>query len=158
MRTLTQYLDLARARQGIESDRQLGTAIGLKKGIAHQYRKGAALPSDDAMVALAHLAGIDPEIALLDLNQWRAKGAARSVYMEMARRLAGTTVALLVALGLAAGSGGDAIAGTNAAQINPLRRAVYIMGIFGPRWRRRVQAAILTIRQTLARRTYACIA
>jgi hypothetical protein len=102
MRTLTQYLDLARARQGLDSDRKLSLAVGLTGPGIHYWRKGRALPSDESMVNLATLAGVDLAEALLDLNQWRAGGAARSVYMEMANKLRGTAASLIVAVSFAA--------------------------------------------------------
>ncbi|MEX2298372.1 MAG: hypothetical protein WD715_13230 [Dongiaceae bacterium] len=132
MRTIDQYLDLAKARQGIESDRQLSAALGLSGPGVCIWRTRRAWPKDEAMIRLSTLAGIDQAEGLLDLNQWRVEGTAQTVYREMARRLAGTAAMLLFALGVTLGSGNDAIAGTNAAQVNALCRYTVYYGKYKP--------------------------
>jgi hypothetical protein len=70
---LVEIFDAAKRRANIDSDTRLGLAIGQSHSWVYQVRSGKALPSDDAMVRLADLAGINPDIALLELQRIRAR-------------------------------------------------------------------------------------
>lgn len=97
MRHISDYLDAAMARNGIPSDAELSRMLGKKRGSCNTYRMGRAWPSDDTMVRLAGLAGVDPAEALLDLNRWRTVGPARRVYEEIAAAVARTAAVILLA-------------------------------------------------------------
>ena len=72
--TPTELLDRAKEVGKLNSDRKLAEAIGLNSNTAISFiRRGVSLPSDETTVKLAELAGLDPQIALLQLNVWRAK-------------------------------------------------------------------------------------
>lgn len=86
-RDLPFYLEKAKENAGIPSDRKLGIALGRSDALINQMRRGRAFPSDDVMIQLATLAGIDPYIALIDLNSWRSEGAARTAYKEILKRI-----------------------------------------------------------------------
>ena len=88
MRSIEEYLDLAKARADIKSDRQLGPAIGQSTQTVTHYRRKNAWPSDDAMLRLADLAGIPREEALLDLACWRSTSHARPTWQAIAAKLA----------------------------------------------------------------------
>jgi transcriptional regulator with XRE-family HTH domain len=68
------YLDLARQRARIPSDRRLALAIGVSHTSMRQYRHGLATPSPERMLALAELAGVDPTRAIVDRMAWQADG------------------------------------------------------------------------------------
>lgn len=98
-RNLDFYIDRARSNKGFKSDLELGRHLGFKGSAVSFWRVGKAFPSDETMVQLAALAGVDPAIALLDLNAWRSGGAAREAYNGMLKRLVGAgIVAALTAL------------------------------------------------------------
>lgn len=78
--TLDEYVDRAKEVRGFASDRALARDLDVSHNLISQYRTKRAWPSDKLMVKLAHLADVDPEIALLDLCQWRAEGEARGFY------------------------------------------------------------------------------
>lgn len=96
MRTVDEYADLAKNAQGFRSDRELGRALGYKGNTVSYWRQKKAWPSDDTMLQLAELAGIEPGEALIDLNIWRSSGRARSIYQRMAMTAAGLIIGLVV--------------------------------------------------------------
>jgi hypothetical protein len=138
MRTIQDYLTLAKARTGASSDRKLAMLLGIAPTTLFHIQRGRNWPSDELMIRLAMLAGIEPQIALLDLCIWRTeKGLARSTYIEIARRLGRSASALFLAgcLGATAAlmspSPARAAAtfaeGTDRAQVRICDRALYIM-------------------------------
>lgn len=87
MLSIDQYLDLAKERQGFRSDNAINKALGFAGNSVNYWRQKKTWPSDERMIALADLAGIDPEIALLDLNIWRAAGKTKTIYLHMRNTL-----------------------------------------------------------------------
>lgn len=78
------YLDTAKRRNGIRSDRELSRRLGLAEGAVNAYRVGRSLPDDEIMIRIARLAVADPVEALILLNIARCKSAdARAVYSKM---------------------------------------------------------------------------
>lgn len=103
--TVDDYIDAARARSGLPSDRQLGVHLGLSSGALNQWRTRRAWPSDDHMIRLAELAGLDPLAALIDLNRWRTTAVqstrAAQLYEALSERLkAGVAVLFFVLFGV----------------------------------------------------------
>lgn len=104
MRTIDDYIDAARARAGIRSDRQLAIQLGLVQSSISQMRTKRIWPSDETMIRLAIMAGIDPAEALLELSAWRTEGTAQTLWRELARKLGtAATVAIMVTGALTAG-------------------------------------------------------
>lgn len=79
MRSLTWFLDTARARLRASSDAELSRRLELERDGVRQYRAGRAFPSEDAMLRLAALCDVSPEEALCELNVWRAEHAQRQI-------------------------------------------------------------------------------
>src|SRR3990167_10061762 len=96
--TIDDYMDAARARHGLNSDRQLARQIGLSAPSVNSWRTKRAWPDDETMVRLADLAGIDLERALTDLNHWRAGPKARPIYERILARLTAALIVLGVAI------------------------------------------------------------
>jgi hypothetical protein len=102
MRTIDWYMDTARARADIHSDNKLAARIGISGSGINQFRSKRAWPSDDTMIALAELAGVDPAQALMELNIWRAKSPkVAQTYEAMRAKLAAVAASLIVMIGLA---------------------------------------------------------
>lgn len=74
--TIDDYIDLAIAKQNFTSERELGRALGFKGNPVNHWRTKRAWPADPTMVRLAHLAGVDPIWALIELNIWRSRTTA----------------------------------------------------------------------------------
>jgi hypothetical protein len=128
------YLDAARTRAGIASDRALSVRLGYKEQAVNAWRLKRAWPSDESMIALASLAWVEPSIALIDLNYWRAKtSAAREQYSQIRRQLARAVMMSALIVGILAGrpptSGGtshERVSGRGFANIHYAR----IRGLF----------------------------
>lgn len=88
MQTIDDYLDAARTARDLKSDRELCKALGVSAPVVNHWRSKRSWPSDAAMVRLAELADKEPSTALLNLNYWRAEGAARSVYQDLLKIVA----------------------------------------------------------------------
>lgn len=133
--TIDEYLDRALLGRGLRSDHQLAAALGLSRGTVNQWRTRRTWPGDEAMIALAELAGADAKVALADLNTWRAKSErARRLYSEW-RQALGCLLLAAVLLGALLAAPANA-AGTSWRARSPIytlcdigRRALH-------RWRR----------------------
>lgn len=95
-RTIDDYLALAKQRiearlaeegtPGTVSDRDLSVLLEAGPTAVSNYRTKRAWPSDHAMLLLGLYAGIRPDIALLDLNEWRVKSPEAKVVYQRVRR------------------------------------------------------------------------
>ena len=125
-KTIDDYIDAARARAGLPSDRQLALTMKIDPATLNGWRMKRTWPADGQLFRLAELAGIDPKIALLQLNAWRTKSeAARSEYTTMA-----ALIAKSLALGLSALILLGSAPGTKAAQTDVVSQSRYIMENF----------------------------
>ena len=96
---LSAYLDAARARAGITSDAQLARAIGIASPTLLSYRRGFVMPSSEKMLRIADLAGVPPEVALVDRMEWQADGAAsRDIVARIRASIAGIAACILLFL------------------------------------------------------------
>ena len=93
---LVTYLDAARARIGAKSDADLARAIGVAGPTLLSYRRGLATPSSEKMVRLASLAGVSPDLALIDRMEWQADGAASRDIVARIRASIAATAALIL--------------------------------------------------------------
>ncbi len=82
--TIDDYIDLAIARQGFTSERELGRALGFKGNPVNHWRTKRAWPADPTMIQLARMAGVDTIWALIELNIWRSRTiAVRNEYSAL---------------------------------------------------------------------------
>ena len=91
-RTIDFYLDRAKAQIGTKSDRELARVLGYRGPIVCDFRARRVWPSDDVMVRLADLAGVDHQTALAELNVWRTAGPARQAYEKILAALVASLV------------------------------------------------------------------
>lgn len=87
MLQLPLMIDAAKRAANIRSDRSLCAALGLSAIAVHHYRYNAVLPSDETMVRLCALSGLDPTAGLIALNISRSEGEARARYRALAEAL-----------------------------------------------------------------------
>jgi hypothetical protein len=146
---LSDYLDAARMRQGLRSDRALARLMQVPQPYVTDWRTGKEPPSDTNMRVLAQLAGGDEEQALVLLNIWRAKDEpTRDTYRRLLRRVGGGTgLAVAVAASLALGGPSEQGRGWSFSQL-----AVALIHYYGKfrRFPRRVAAALAQLRAFLA--------
>ena len=85
MRTIDDYLDIAKIDLKLGSDRAVAKAIKVTSATLTAWRMKRQWPSDEAAARLARLIGIPEEQMLLDLNAWRAKsGEIQQHYVRAA--------------------------------------------------------------------------
>lgn len=88
MKTITEYIDLAKERQGFVTDADLDYALGFKRGMICRFRKEVVFPTEETMIKIADMAGISVPQALLELSYWKADGAAKAAYKDIISKLA----------------------------------------------------------------------
>ena len=99
MKSLDWYIDEAKARSGIKSDRELSKFLGLSHVASNYWRQRRSYPTDDTMMRLAEMAHADPQLALIELNAWRNQGTrAAPVYERMAAMMRGVVLGFLLIL------------------------------------------------------------
>lgn len=73
MNNFKTYADKAKKNTIITTDTTLALCIGIRPGSFSQLMRGKTLPTDSTILKLAALAGIPPEVALIDVSIWRNK-------------------------------------------------------------------------------------
>jgi hypothetical protein len=68
------YMDTAKARAGLPSERRFAIALGVSHQTLRLWRVGLSVPQPELMLRLAELAGVPGELALLDRMAWLADG------------------------------------------------------------------------------------
>lgn len=87
---ISQLLDLARQRSGFATDTQLAQALGIAGPNIARFRKGHQFPSDEKMLTLCRLAGVDPHHGLVVLHIWKTQDDVQAVYRSILRKLIDT--------------------------------------------------------------------
>lgn len=87
-KSLSEIMDLAKERQGLDSDRKLAKKIGVASPATFRWRKNHTWPNDDHMEQLAQMAGLDAELCLIELQIWKNEGHAKAAWVHIAERLA----------------------------------------------------------------------
>lgn len=139
MATIDAYIDAARERSMIASDRLLALALEQSPSVVSFWRSKRTLPSDENMIQLAELAGLDPEAALVDLAIWRAESrretkaastwkTLRGELAEMAGRFAkGAILPMIFGAAMIGSAATSATAETEREQIRLSASHLYIM-------------------------------
>lgn len=92
------YVEKAIERGGIPSQRKLCEMLGVSHTVVTHWRRGG-YPTDETMMKLAAIAGMDPWTALLDLNIMRSEGAAQNTYRELLKKITVALIALMIFVG-----------------------------------------------------------
>lgn len=89
--TINEYLDDAKAVQGLKSDRELSRRLSSDGNIVNvfYYRRRNGWPTPDNMVTIAEMAGHDPAIAIIQLHIWREKEIVRDLYRSILQKIGG---------------------------------------------------------------------
>lgn len=95
MRTLNDYIKVAVIRNNFRSKREFCKALGVSPNATTTYNNGT-FPSDETMVKIAKLAGIDEATALLELAIWRTSGAAQKTYASILQKISQVTVSVIL--------------------------------------------------------------
>ena len=87
MKSLNDYIEDAKLKNDITSNRKLSEILGMGPNAIFHYINKGVFPNDETMIKLAQLGGNDIEMALLDLNIWRTPLSVRSIYENMRHNL-----------------------------------------------------------------------
>jgi len=124
MQTINELLDIAKDKNDISSDRQLGLALGT--GNLTRYRRGHEIPSDTTAIRLAELCKMKPEVVISICHAAKAKTAEESsVWNHMYK------MAISAAVGGVILSGGVSVmpANTGAAEAPTMAQAANYNGV-----------------------------
>lgn len=80
------YLDRAKENQGFKFDNEIDKALGFKGSMTSMILRHGKHLSDDKMIDLAKLAGMDETLALIDLQIWKSNGAPKAAYQQLLNR------------------------------------------------------------------------
>ena len=67
------YIENAKVNTNSSSNAKLAYLLGINPGSVSQFLSNKTLPADNTILKLAALAGIPPEVALIDVSIWRNK-------------------------------------------------------------------------------------
>lgn len=96
---ISEIIDAAKKKSGIKSNNGIARAIGITSAAMVRINSGFGLPSDQTMIRLGELAGIDRARALLLLNMWRTEGEAKKTYSDILSRLGTASLCFIMAIG-----------------------------------------------------------
>ena len=102
MRDYQFYFDKAKEKQGYLYDNQIDHALGFRGAMTTLLKQGKRHLSEESMISLARLAGIDPALALIDLGYMKTKGEARKTYASILQKIQAVFLICAVLLGLSA--------------------------------------------------------
>lgn len=88
MLEIWEYLQAAKARNGLGSDYALARQLGVTRQAINEYQSGRALPKDATMLRLGVMSGVRPEQAVLDLARWRANRNGHYSAAQIVERIA----------------------------------------------------------------------
>jgi len=89
------YCELAKSRNKLKTNSALARELGLSHNSPTAWKTRRAWPSDEVMIKLAKMAGVDPMDGILDLNIWRSSGEAISLYTRMKKAMTAALVLLV---------------------------------------------------------------
>lgn len=90
-------LDKCRTSGLVQSDNQIAEHLGVSRQVVSGWRHGSKFPSDERIVQLARIAGIEAGPYLVGVHAEHAGGAAGRAWAALARRL-GTAAVLALAV------------------------------------------------------------
>ena len=88
MKSLIDYIELAKEKSNLTSDRALSLEIGISNSNICSWRKGHTVPKEKQLLKLAELAGISKEQAVIEWSFWKADIETKPVYENILKRIA----------------------------------------------------------------------
>ena len=73
---INDYIATAIQRLHLDNQNRLAKELNVSSAFMANMKTGKKLPSEETILKLAELAGVEKEKALIDLNMWRAKDDA----------------------------------------------------------------------------------
>src|SRR6266702_7659586 len=103
MKTTVQFLDAVRVRHSLTSDYQLGKLLGVSHARISNYRVGRNMMDEAMCLKIAAALSLDDpgEVLVAIAHEREKRPEVKRAWERVAKRLAASTAAVLVALGLA---------------------------------------------------------
>jgi len=134
MRDYNFYIEAAKTKQGFKYDNQIDSALGFKGSMINHVRKRNKQLSEESMIKLAELAGLDPLTAIADLNVLRSKGtAAHPLYQRIAEQVLHICLVAGVLVGLVSPSHANIREQTNITEIHNIH--YHFIGLLRNLWK-----------------------
>lgn len=128
MRDINFYLDAAKQKNALTSDLALNRALGFKSSMCHYLRSGKSGISDEKMIELARLGGLDETTALMDLNMWRTSNPiVQKAYANILHRLSHAVVIAVATFTIFSVFAGNSMASPIAKNCQADNDIIYIM-------------------------------
>ncbi len=83
MRTMLEYIEKAKLQASPQNLEGLAKALGINRSGLYQYKHGLAYPSEDVMILLGIMAGVEPGQSIIDLMN--IKAVAKSNKQQLRR-------------------------------------------------------------------------
>jgi len=85
-----------RRRHGFTSDREIAARVGRDRVRVAMWKSGASVPDDAAALKLAELAGVNPEVMLVQACAWRADGDIKKKWEKIVKNMMRSAAVLAV--------------------------------------------------------------
>ncbi len=151
MKTTVQFLDAVRVRHGLTSDYQLAKFLGVTHTTISNYRVGRSMMGEEMCLKIAATLSLDDpgEVLVAIAHEREKRPEVKRAWERVAKRLAASTAAVLVALGLAGSLHNPFRAPTQpeADQTTHMRQT---RRRTGPGWRERAAQALSSLARYLS--------
>lgn len=128
MRRIDFYIDMAKEKQGLSSDNALNKTMGFKGSTMSYLRLGKSHLSDEKMIELARLGGLDETTALMDLNMWRTSNPiVQKAYANILHRLSHAAVIAVATFTIFCAFASNSMASPIAKNCQADNEIIYIM-------------------------------
>lgn len=97
MASIAELIERARRKSGANQS-QIGTRLNRSRQTVTNWKSGERVPDDSEVIALARMAGEDPEAWLAVAQAARTEGTARKHWESIAKRL-GIAASVVLAMG-----------------------------------------------------------
>jgi plasmid maintenance system antidote protein VapI len=98
MRDFNWYVETAKQKNNLKSLRSVARELEITQSAFHGLVHKHSNPSDETMIKLAKLAGVEPSIALVERNVWMSSGEPKTAYAKILHTLQHATLAIFLAV------------------------------------------------------------
>ncbi len=151
MKTTVQFLDAVRVRHSLTSDYQLGKLLGVSHARISNYRVGRNMMDEAMCLKIAAALSLDDpgEVLVAIAHEREKRPDVKRAWERVAKRLAASTAAVLVALGLA-GSLHNPFRGATQPEADQTTHMRQTRRRRAPGWRERAAQALSSLARYLS--------
>src|SRR6266700_741173 len=151
MKSTVQFLDAVRVRHGLTSDYQLAKFLRARQQTISRYRNGQSMMDEEMCLKIAAALSLDDpgEVLVAIAHEREKRPEVKRAWERVAKRLAASTAAVLVALGLA-GSLHNPFRGATQPEADQTTHMRQTRRRRAPGWRERAAQALSSLAQYLS--------